>query len=501
MSVELFNGQPWAPGTYTRPLRPGPMLSDGPRLVRLMERHWRDPKAEPLTGPILDGPPAGGIRLDCWQASLFTHVLERYPLDWHVPELRGKLRFRQVLISLARQNGKSLIGAGLGLYGLLQHVRGPNVLGVATSREKANIVYDRVRFAVDNDDDLKARLKATGTRGITRRDGTGRYLIQPTLAEGVQGEPTSLGVVDEVHLTPAIMWDSLVKGQTSMAEALLAGITTAGDEDSRLLKRLYRRGHAAAQAPENDERFGIFLWEGPEDPSLDNDAHIMAANPRVAEGRLSIDIIRSDARDQPREDLERYTFNRFVKRAAGAWADMAKWRAGYDQGWPEGRPVTFGIGRAAGWQTATITATAVDDQGHTWTQVVASLVRPSSTWLIALVEDLLTRHPTSVAAMESATLSAQGKYLRDRGFDVWILTPTELSQAASHLYALINRGHIHHPGDELLTRQLPASKRITSPRTGSWTIGPGTSDFDSVAATIAGVWVAETRPEPDIQIF
>ena len=37
--------------------------------------------------------------------------LKRYPLDWHVERLRGRLRFRQLVISMGQQNGKSLLGA------------------------------------------------------------------------------------------------------------------------------------------------------------------------------------------------------------------------------------------------------------------------------------------------------------------------------------------------------------------------------------------------------
>ena len=50
-----------------------------------------------------------------WQKWLLRSVLERYPDDHPEPSKAGRLRYKQVVISMPRKNGKSLLGALLAL--------------------------------------------------------------------------------------------------------------------------------------------------------------------------------------------------------------------------------------------------------------------------------------------------------------------------------------------------------------------------------------------------
>ncbi|NHB85214.1 hypothetical protein G7085_12855 [Tessaracoccus sp. HDW20] len=206
-----FDGQPWAPTRYTPPLGGGKLIdSDGPRLVELLEKHWTLP----------DG---NLVRYDDPQRAWFNHLLERYPSDWPVPALRGRLRYRQAVTSEGRQNGKSLKAGGLAIYGLTQHVPAPSVVGIATSVEQANVVYRRVKFAVDHSPLLSSVLHASGTRGIRWRDERGAYAVYPSKADGLQSVPVTLGIADELHLMRREMWYSIVNGQRAQADALVAG--------------------------------------------------------------------------------------------------------------------------------------------------------------------------------------------------------------------------------------------------------------------------------------
>ncbi len=481
-----FAGQVWAPTAYTKPLSDRP-VSDGPRLIALIERHWRLP---------------GGARLqlDDWQKAGLCHILERYPADWPVARLRGRLRYRQVVWSMGRQNGKSIIGAVLSLYGLLQHVQGPSVVGVATSVEQANVVYDRAKYAVRNDPHLNRVLKATGTRGIVRRDGAGQYAVKPALEEGLQSVPITLCIADELHLSKVSMWDSIVNGQRAQPDGLLVGITTAGDESSLLLKRLYKQGYAAIDAGQDDlerQRFGFFLWEAPEGCSIDNDADIAAANPAIACGRIEVATVRSDIRDLPEVDQLRYTFNRFVA-AINSWLPMQKWRDSGTGGIPAGAGTVFSIARTQNWEYASITGTAKVD-GKLHTELVASIVRPSGDKLARLCEHLADT--SGVFAMEGSQLGALGKHLKARGCEVWALSETEIKAASAAAYASIVTGRVTHAADPLLTRQMPIAQRKNVGE--GWRLSPADSadHVDAVMATIIGLHVADTRPETTLQLF
>lgn len=480
-----FDGQPWAPTTYTPPLRGHIELSDGPRLVELMHKHWR----------MEDG---SLVILDDFQQAQLTHILERYPLDWNVERLRGRLRFRQGVLSEGRQNGKSLIGGGLALYGLAQHVAAPSVVGVATSVEQANVVYGRVRGAIIQDPLLSSLMTASGTRGIKWRDGRGGYLVKPALREGLQSVPVTLGVADELHLMLRELWYSIVNGQRAQKDALLVGITTSGDDQSTLLKELYERGYGAISDPGQDERFGFWLWQAPDGSTIHTPGAVEAANPAVASGRISLADVLADISKSPITDQERYCLNLFVA-ASRAWADLDAWdgcAAGCEL--PPGR-VVFGIDRTPGWEYVTITA-AVKVDGIIHTETVASMRGINRDRLIELILILLGNQPDAAVAMDSRRLSDVGKHLRDLGHTVWLLTSTEMGQASAGVYARITAKTLTHDGHPMIRRQLATShqKRLSD---GSWLIAAGKAHADAIVSTFAAAHVADVIPADSIQLY
>ena len=86
-----FEGQDWAPSRYTQPLSDD-FDSDGPTLAQFANIAWTTPEQE------------DGFKLHEWQEALLTHALERYPKDYKDPELAGKLRYRQVVVSVVLAN-------------------------------------------------------------------------------------------------------------------------------------------------------------------------------------------------------------------------------------------------------------------------------------------------------------------------------------------------------------------------------------------------------------
>jgi len=175
------------PARYTKPLSDH-FITDGDKLIRLAEVAWATPDGN------------GAFQLDEWQKWLLRHMLERYPADH--PKHPGELRYRQIVVSMGRQNGKSVLGGLLaGVYGFLMHVPGANMLSLASSLEQAQIIYDRVLFVVRNNPFMRKRFKrATETRGIMTADGAGKYKVLPAKESALQGLPISLCLFDELHL-------------------------------------------------------------------------------------------------------------------------------------------------------------------------------------------------------------------------------------------------------------------------------------------------------------
>lgn len=493
--TELVPVGPWQPTRYTPTLSgTEDFTTEGDKLLRFLAVYWSTPETRTF-------------RLDPWQAWLIRHLLETYPPDWPVEQLRGQLRYRQLVISMARQNGKSVIAACLAIYLLALHVEGPRVVGLASIDRQARIVYDRVRWAIDNNAQLSRELRATVTRGIWRRDGSGLYQTLPAVEDSAQGEPISGAIYDELHLGLAELWDAIVLGQRARRNSLMAGFTTAGDDDSELLAGLYEDGQAAIEG--QDQRFGFFCWEAADDElTVDN---VIAANPAVACGRVPLDTTMADAEKgwrkggKHRKRVIRYTLNRFIEGSDTSWAPIGPWLSCRSDSAEDaaiivpGQDLTYGLEVTESWEYASITANRVVD-GIAYTELVAQLVAPSYARLRDVALELGKLGPAAFA-VDGVTLKALGRELRENGHEVWIIGADETPAAASSVHATIARRRVRHPGDQLITAQYPKAKRRTSGDVWRISRSLSTGDVDGIIATVLGLRVAELRAKSRHQLF
>lgn len=489
----------WHPARYTPSLSGDEHFpSDADRLLAVVEQHWRAP---------------GMVRLllDPWQVWLLRHLLELYPDDWPVVELRGQLRYRQAVVSVARQNGKSVLGALLAFYFLTMHARGPRVVGLASKASQARIVYDRVKYAVDNNPVLGLELKATASRGIKLRNGQGLYQLLPARDDAAEGEPITGAIYDELHLGMAALWDAIVLGQRAQRHSMIVGITTAGDADSDLLIRLYAEGEEAIAGA--DERFGFFVWEAPTDELTE--AGLVAASPAIACGRVPLAQALSDARklDKAPKDKDgvtgrdrriRYVNNRFLEGSARAWASITGWRAcaGLEAAELEHGPgVVFALERTEAWEWLTVTATSRRPDGRLFTEVVATLPDVGHDTAVRVCLELAKATPGAAFAVDRTTLAELGKALREHGLEVWLLTAGEMAAAAAGARATIARRALVHPGDAILNVQMTQARRRDLGDSWRLSRSQSTGHIDAVLATIIGLHVAATRPVHVRQLF
>lgn len=475
----------WPPSRFTIPLADSfPSLYDGYR--RIIEIVWRV---------------AFGYVPEEWQTALVRAVLEIYPAG-HARA--GQLRYRQVLISMGRQNGKTEVAAILGLIGLLRKLDAI-VIGIASTLEQSNLIYKRTLEAISRNGALAAKFRVSGTRGIRSHTG-GEYRLKPAKSAALQGVPLDLGLVDELHLLKAEVWADLVNGTGGRVDCLVVGITTAGNDSSELLIRLYKLA-AEAIAEDSEGRFGAFIWEAPTDtiPAADDEflAWLKHGNPSLASGRLDAEVIVSDARSLPPTDVLRYRGNRFVTGAAQPFIEPSKWAAcarPLGAPWPEGVRPIFTFDRTPDWRFGSIVATGKDKAGRLHTEVVASLVNPSLERLLAAAVKL-NRHSPLEFAMDRYALGDLALELKRRGMPVRVGSQADAINAASMLYAKVARGELQHAGDPLLAQQMPHAIRKNIGENYRITrAGTGVA-VDAVLATALGVLVAETTTDAGPQVF
>ena len=475
------------PAIFTAPLS-DKFDSDGPRLIELVKLAWTSPENP------------DGVKLDDWQKWLLTRMLERYPMDH--PTYPGQLRYRQIVVSMGRQNGKSLLGAILGVYGLLLHSQGAQVISLASSTDQARIIYSRVLFAIQQNEYLRKRFKkATEQRGITTLDGSGRYDVKAAKESSLQGIPMSLCLFDELHLAKRGMWSAAVLGTAQRKDGVVIGITTAGDQSSETLLDLYKLGIQASQGDPELERFGFFCWQAPDNAKVDDPSALKMANPSIDAGRLDLNTVLSDIRSIPEHEAKRYRLNQFINGSINSWIAGDLFTRASGDGITEQTGIVLGVDRTKNWEYASIAASRKTPDGKFETELVSGLAGATEQQLYNEIHRLFERGNIIAIAMDDRQLPNLAKRLKVDGLPVWQMWTKEISSACSTVYAMFSAGTVSHRADPLLMVQSP--KGIAKYTGETWLISRKDSmgDIDALMATVMSLYVAATHQEIGIQVF
>lgn len=474
------------PAVFTPPLSTD-FLTDGDKLIEFANIAWKSPENPK------------GLELDEWQQWLLRHILERYPEDH--PTFPGRLRYRQVVISVGRQNGKSLLAAMLGLYGLLMHETGPQVISLASSTDQANIVYQRVNFVINQNQFLRKRFKrATETRGIVTADNAGRYDVKAAKEAALQGIPMSLCLFDELHLAKPGMWGAAIFGTSQRKDGIVIGITTAGDQNSQTLIDLYKSGNLASNGATDLERFGFFCWQAPDNAPVDDPKAIMAANPSVAAGRIPIEQVISDMKTIPEHEARRYRLNQFISGTAASWLPGNLFKAATGKGATNMQAGVFAIDISKNWEHGTI-AFANTNGDLQETELVSSFVAPTEQQLFNEITSLYSKFSPRAIALDDRQLPSLAKRLKLAGIPVWQLWTKEMSAACSAVFAMFSTGTVRHNNDPLLVAQMPNG---VSKYTGeTWLISrkESTGEIDAVMATVMALYVSSRAQHATVGVF
>jgi phage terminase large subunit-like protein len=470
----------WLPSSYTKPLSDS-FVTDGDKIINISQTLWRLPEKNDEILTLTD-----------WQKWLIRAVLERYPDDHSDPAKAGRLRYKQVVISMPRKNGKSLLGALFALYGMLLHEPAPEVISVAASADQAKIVYRRLKHQVDSSELLGHFFtRSTEHRGLYTKDEQGIYKVIAANAATAQGLHPSMVIFDELHVAKEDVWTAMALGSGTRQDGLTIGITTAGDDTSELLKHLYERGEKSVNGDQEMERFGFFCWEAPRGCKIDDEESVRMANPQLASGILSWEAVKNELATMPEPDARRYRLNQFVS-SMNAWIPVGAW-----VNLPNGRPnnpQVFAIERTAGWEYCSIVTAELQEDGNTATELVASFNNTNMDEVIAACLKLAKYGKPFI--MDHATMTDVGVALKQKGLRVQMTSIKDLIHASNNAYSRIIKKELLHPKDDIVSMQMQRAVRKNSGE--SWRIARKDSgtEIDAAIATVLAIWFVETQIKP-----
>ena len=275
------------------------------------------------------------IKLSPWQCFIVACVF-----GW-MRSKDGFRRFRELYAEIPRKNGKSQLGAGIGLYMLIaDNEYGAEIYSGATTEKQAWEVFGPARQMIERTPGLA---KAAGVEVWAKSlaipsDGS---KFEPIIGKPGDGSSPSCALIDEFHEhdTPDLI-DTMQTGMGAREQPLTAIITTAGynlggpcfdkhSEVKRVLDGLI----------ENDELFGVIFSidiepyeiNGVEYPADDwaDPATLVKANPNFGVS-VDGDFLMAQQRRATQNPIEQ---NRFKTKhlnvwcsARNAWMNMIQWQ-------------------------------------------------------------------------------------------------------------------------------------------------------------------------------
>lgn len=274
------------------------------------------------------------LKLDAWQAYALERMLAH--------DADRNLLARLALISVARQNGKSVIVRSLVGWLLDEGHKWDTfrkwdfILLAAHDAKQARIPYDYIRRDVLTYSEISGWGHTARRQGLNRARATQytgielngvRVDVATSQAGSARGISPGLICFDEVLTqTTFNTYEVLSPAQVAIPNSQMLMTSTAGYADSVVLRamhdRLYRQSTGAEQ---HDPSFMGLWWRADDDDvGLDWD-QLLKANPSLDGGRLSRKMIESEYLILPKGSWVRERLNRWHDERVDAPFSIAAW--------------------------------------------------------------------------------------------------------------------------------------------------------------------------------
>jgi hypothetical protein len=182
------------------------------------------------------------VELMDWQLKVLGDQLCLFPDDH--PDA-GRMMFSRSLVSVARQNGKSFALKVLVMWWLVRMpmLRGTpqTVLTTAHRLDLASELFNATAPMLQEKFGAKL-VKSYGRQGLEMPDGT-RWLVRAATPSAGMGLSCDLVVIDELFdCSTLAVDDALIPTMRARRDPLLSCWSTAGTEESHVMKRMRERG-------------------------------------------------------------------------------------------------------------------------------------------------------------------------------------------------------------------------------------------------------------------
>ena len=429
----------------------------------------------------------------------------------------GRLSVRLAVLGRAKGWGKTEFVAAVVLFFLAGPIAptSPNIPIAAASFEQADLLFGTCRVMA-TEGPLKPYLEAFDTEILIKSAPGRAFRVAAAAGTNDGGRPTVFAA-DELHEwtgNKARVFLVITNSIAKRKDGLVLVISTAGSQDSELLRGMYDRGKAIEVGEVVDDAF-LFDWREA-DPALDpNDGPSVRAemarqaNPHVDEFG-TLEFVERRWSEIPEHEWRRYFANSWWQPPLESWLPARAWAQCVGSAdFVAGLPVWVGVDMALKHDSVAVVAAQPQPDGSV--RLSERIWFPEgSTIDVAAVENHLRQlhlvYRLADVSYDPAYFERSAQVLTDEG-----LPMMEFPQSAARMvpacqtaYELICTGRVVHSGSPVFADQVvSAAVRETE---GGWRLSKGKSrrKIDAAIAMVMAVarsQVPQAKPKEPAVVY
>ena len=262
------------------------------------------------------------LKLQPWQQFIVCNLF-----GWKRNSLR---RYRTAYNLISRKNGKSALGAGIGLYCFVADDEyGAEVYSGATTEKQAWEVFRPAKQMVDRTPALKNHfdIESNAKNMVVLSNGS---RFEPLIGKPGDGASPSCAIVDEYHEHDSdVLYQTMETGMGAREQPLMLVISTAGSNLSGPCAEMQRDVVRVLEGQVQDDSLFAIIYTCDEDDEWDSDEALLKANPNI-DVSVSGEFLRQQ-RDQARRSASKQNhfrtkhLNQWVG-ARTVWMNMLAWQ-------------------------------------------------------------------------------------------------------------------------------------------------------------------------------
>lgn len=330
------------------------------------------------------------IELLPWQEWALVHLLETRP--------NGELRFRTVIIEVARQNGKTTLAIVLCLWRMFLD-GSALVLGTAQSLETSEDTWGEAVEIVESNPELAPLIAPKGVKSQNGKKelklvSGAKWKVAPTNRRGGRSKSADTVLFDELREHSSWeAWSAIANTTIAKKNAIVLGISNAGDKTSVVLKELRKKGIEQA---EKGTALGYFGWAAAKDDDISDPVTWAKANPGLGY-TVSEEALADALATQPETEFKTENLCMWVESVQETAIKPEDWQALVDKSSviDPSSPLSVGVDVSADRLYTSVCVSGWRDDGIPHVEVVAC--RAGMLWVTDWLADFARKwEPASV---------------------------------------------------------------------------------------------------------